>query len=124
YRNSVAILAPVAGPFLRTGVCVSDGRIGISVRFASFAFRSSNTLNVVEHYGGIPAGFRFPLWATLPLSFVLMLLLLPACRWYASLRKSGCSEMDQLELRQHVREQVGPAGVPYRQLDRPSQHAE
>ncbi|HYP07653.1 MAG TPA: heparan-alpha-glucosaminide N-acetyltransferase domain-containing protein [Bryobacteraceae bacterium] len=48
-----------------------------------------SSLNVVDRYGGIPQGFGFPLWASIPLSFVLIFLLLPACRRYATLRESG-----------------------------------
>jgi uncharacterized membrane protein len=47
-----------------------------------------SSLNVVARYGGIPQGFGFPLWATLPLSLGLTLLLLPACSWHARLRES------------------------------------
>jgi uncharacterized membrane protein len=47
-----------------------------------------SALNVVERYGGIPAGFGFPLWATVPLSLMLTIALLPACQWYAKLRDS------------------------------------
>lgn len=47
------------------------------------------SLDVFKRYGGIPAGFGFPLWASIPYSIGLTMALLPACRWYAQLRSSG-----------------------------------
>jgi uncharacterized membrane protein len=41
-----------------------------------------------ERYGGMPAGFGFPLWATLPFAALAVALLWPACRWYDRLRAS------------------------------------
>ncbi|MCC6536540.1 MAG: DUF1624 domain-containing protein [Bryobacterales bacterium] len=38
-------------------------------------------------YGGIPAGFAFPLWMSVPFAAAATLLLYPACRWYAPRRR-------------------------------------
>ena len=53
--------------------------IGLGWRTTNSAYPLSS-LNVVERFGGMPAGFGFPLWTTLALSFGLTLALLPACR--------------------------------------------
>jgi uncharacterized membrane protein len=41
-----------------------------------------------ERFGGIPEGFGFPLWVTLPFAGITVLLLLPACQRFAQLRHS------------------------------------
>jgi uncharacterized membrane protein len=38
--------------------------------------------------GGVPAGFGFPLWVTVPFALATVAALYPACRWYARLRAS------------------------------------
>jgi uncharacterized membrane protein len=38
--------------------------------------------------GGMPPGFGFPLWVTVPFALVTVAALYPACRWYARLRAS------------------------------------
>jgi len=45
---------------------------GFTITPATFATR----------FGGIPAGFAFPLWTTLPASALVVALLYPACLWY------------------------------------------
>lgn len=39
-------------------------------------------------FGGVPEGFGFPLWATLPFAAATVALLYPACQWYDRLRAS------------------------------------
>jgi uncharacterized membrane protein len=39
-------------------------------------------------FGGIPDAFGFPLWVTLPFALAVTAALVPACAWYANLRKS------------------------------------
>jgi uncharacterized membrane protein len=46
-----------------------------------------HSFDVSARFGGMPEGFGFPLWATLPFSFLTTALLLPACGWYAERRK-------------------------------------
>jgi hypothetical protein len=41
-----------------------------------------------QRFGGIPEGFGFPLWMTIPFALAVTALLLPACVWYARLRAS------------------------------------
>lgn len=43
--------------------------------------------DVSARFGGVPEGFGFPLWATVPFSLGTTALLLPACRWYARQRR-------------------------------------
>jgi uncharacterized membrane protein len=38
--------------------------------------------------GGMPAGFGFPLWVTIPYALVIVLLLWKPAQWYAALRRS------------------------------------
>jgi len=38
--------------------------------------------------GGVPEGFGFPLWVTVPFALATVAALYPACRWYALLRAS------------------------------------
>jgi uncharacterized membrane protein len=44
--------------------------------------------DVRTRFGGIPAGFGFPLWASVPFALAVAALLYPACAWYDRLRAS------------------------------------
>jgi hypothetical protein len=44
--------------------------------------------DVGARIGGVPAGFGFPLWVTVPFALATVAALYPACRWYARLRAS------------------------------------
>jgi uncharacterized membrane protein len=41
-----------------------------------------------KRFGGVPAGFGFPLWVTALFAFGVICLLYPACAWYERLRRS------------------------------------
>ena len=47
-----------------------------------------SAFDFTKNIGGMPAGFGFALWVTIPFSLVTLLLLWPAARWYAALRAS------------------------------------
>lgn len=55
----------------------------LAIGYPASAFRFA------ERFGGIPEGFGFPLWVTLPFAGITILLLLPACKRYAQLRRDG-----------------------------------
>ncbi len=44
--------------------------------------------DLAGRFGGVPAGFGFPLWVTLPFALGTVALLYPACVWYDRLRAS------------------------------------
>jgi uncharacterized membrane protein len=44
--------------------------------------------DLARRFGGVPAGFGFPLWVTLPFALGTAALLYPACVWYDRLRAS------------------------------------
>jgi uncharacterized membrane protein len=50
---------------------------------------SLSEFDFVGRFGGIPAGFGFPLWFTPSFAGVCAALLYPLCRWYDQLRRSG-----------------------------------
>ena len=41
-----------------------------------------------RRFGGIPAGFGFPLWVTIPFALFVVAATYPVCRWYEALRGS------------------------------------
>lgn len=46
-----------------------------------------SAFDVSARYGGVPEDFGFPLWMTIPFSFLTTALLIPACYWYAAQRR-------------------------------------
>jgi uncharacterized membrane protein len=44
--------------------------------------------DVTERFGGVPAGFKFPLWFSPVFGIVTAVTLIPLCRWYADARAS------------------------------------
>ena len=45
-------------------------------------------IDLGTRFGGIPEGFGFPLWASVPFALAVAALLYPACAWYDRLRAS------------------------------------
>ena len=41
-----------------------------------------------RRFGGVPAGFGFPLWVTIPFALFVVAASYPVCRWYEALRAS------------------------------------
>jgi uncharacterized membrane protein len=47
-----------------------------------------SAFDFTANIGGMPKGFGFPLWVTIPFSLITVVALWPAARWYARLRTS------------------------------------